>query len=68
MIFFCQVELVNLSLLPEEDNGGQLQGFQLGEAKEIEVIFIFDFMILDRQNGRETVCIHKEIQDVSTKR
>ena len=55
MILFCQIELVNLSLLPEGDNGCQLQGFQSGQAKAIKVIFIFDFMILDQQNGHKTL-------------
>ena len=58
-LILLQIELVNLILLAEDQNGSQQQGFQSGQAKVIEVNFITDFLLFDHQIGRETICYGK---------
>ena len=54
VLFFPRLNLCNLSLLPEDYNGIQLQGFQSLQDKAIYVILYFIDLLHYQQIGSET--------------
>ena len=45
LMIFCRLNWLTLSLLPEDYNGSQLQGFQSSQAKAIKVNFYIWFLV-----------------------
>ena len=55
VLFFPRLSLCNLSLLPEDYNGSQRQGFQSLQDKAIHVILYFIDLLCNQLTGSETL-------------
>ena len=54
---FPRLNLCNLTLLPEDYNDSQQQGFQSRQTKAIKVNFYYNYLIHYQQTGDETIAL-----------